>query len=205
MSTPTTRRAEPVTIDDLQQHFGLIDRPDPAAFPEWQQDLPPLTDNDRSRLDDAQTHYLHLSKRPMLEAMVKMVILSPWLELAGFYDIPFYAQSEKSINISTQDDHLTIRSKIDVLVTQDQFWILVIESKQTGISIDAGIPQALTYMLAAPDRTKPLYGMVTNGSNFIFLKLIDHTYQLSDEFSLRRRGDLYQVLAILKHLADCLK
>jgi hypothetical protein len=205
MSTPTTRRAEPVTIDDLQQHFGLIDRPDPAAFPEWQQDLPPLTDNDRSRLDDAQTHYLHLSKRPMLEAMVKMVILSPWLELAGFYDIPFYAQSEKSINISTQDDHLTIRGKIDVLVTQDQFWILVIESKQTGISIDAGIPQALTYMLAAPDRTKPLYGMVTNGSNFIFLKLIDHTYQLSDEFSLRRRGDLYQVLAILKHLADCFK
>jgi hypothetical protein len=205
MSTRTTRRAELVTIDDLQQHFGLIDRPDPAAFPEWQQDLPPLTDNDRSRLDDAQTHYLHLSKRPMLEAMVKMVILSPWLELAGFYDIPFYAQSEKSINISTQDDHLTIRGKIDVLVTQDQFWILVIESKQTGISIDAGIPQALTYMLAAPDRTKPLYGMVTNGSNFIFLKLIDHTYQLSDEFSLRRRGDLYQVLAILKHLADCLK
>jgi hypothetical protein len=127
MSTPTTRRAEPVTIDDLQQHFGLIDRPDPAAFPEWQQDLPPLTDNDRSRLDDAQTHYLHLSKRPMLEAMVKMVILSPWLELAGFYDIPFYAQSEKSINISTQDDHLTIRGKIDVLVTQDQFWILVNE------------------------------------------------------------------------------
>ncbi len=207
MSIPTTRtlRAEPVTIDDLQQHFGLIDRPDPAAFPEWQQDLPPLTDNDRSRLDDAQTHYLHLSKRPMLEAMVKMVILSPLLELAGFYDTPFYAQSEKSINISTQDDHLTIRGKIDVLVTQDQFWILVIESKQTGISIDAGIPQALTYMLAAPDRTKPLYGMVTNGSNFIFLKLIDHTYQLSDEFSLRRRGDLYQVLQVLKHLADCLK
>jgi PD-(D/E)XK nuclease superfamily len=213
MSTRTTRRAEPVTIDDLQQHFGLIDRPDPAAFPEWQQDLPTLTDNERSRLDDAQTHYLHLSKRPMLEAMVKMVILSPLLELAGFYDTPFYAQSEKSINISTQDDHLTIRGKIDVLVTQDQFWILVIESKQTGISIDAGIPQALTYMLAAPDglrppgghRTKPLYGMVTNGSNFIFLKLIDHTYQLSDEFSLRRRGDLYQVLQVLKHLADCLK
>jgi hypothetical protein len=205
MSIPTTLRAEKVTIDDLQQHFGLIDRPDPAAFPEWQQNLPTLTDNERSRLDDAQTHYLHLSKRPMLEAMVKMVILSPLLELAGFYDTPFYAQSEKSINISTQDDHLTIRGKIDVLVTQDQFWILVIESKQTGISIDAGIPQALTYMLAAPDRTKPLYGMVTNGSNFIFLKLIDHTYQLSDEFSLRRRGDLYQVLQVLKHLADCLK
>ncbi len=204
MSTHTTRD-EPVTIDDLQQHFGLIDRPDPTAFPEWQQDLPSLTESERSRLDAAQAHYTHLSKRPMLEAMVKMVILSPLLELAGFYDAPFYAQSEKSINISTQDEHLTIRGKIDVLVTQDQFWILVIESKQTGISIDAGIPQALTYMLSAPDRTKSLYGMVTNGSNFIFLKLTGQTYQMSDEFSLRRRGDLYQVLAIFKHLADCLK
>ncbi len=205
MPTPTTIRAEKVTIDDLQQHFGLIDSPDPAVFPEWQQDLPSITAPERSRLDAAQAHYAHLSKRPMLEAMVKMVILSPLLELAGFYDAPFYAQSEKSINVSTQDEYLTIRGKIDVLVTQDQFWILVIESKQTGISIDAGIPQALTYMLGAPDRTKPLYGMVTNGNNFIFLKLIGQTYQMSDEFSLRRRGDLYQVLAILKHFADCLR
>ena len=82
---------------------------------------------------------------------------------------------------------------------------LVIESKQSGIAIDSGIPQALTYMLAAPDHTKPLYGMVTNGNNFIFIKLDNNTYQLSDEFSLRRRGDLYQVLAILKHLANLLK
>lgn len=76
--------------------------------------------------------------------MVKMVILSPLLELAGFYDPPFYATSEKSVNISVQDHNLTIRGKIDVLVTQGQFWILVIESKQSGIAIDSGIPQALT-------------------------------------------------------------
>jgi hypothetical protein len=71
------------------------------------------------------------------------------------------AQSEKSINISTQDGRLTIRGNIDVLITQDRFWILVIESKQTGISIDASIPQALTYMLAAPDRTKPRLQLLT--------------------------------------------
>lgn len=201
---PRNLSAEKVTLDDLQRYFGLDDRPDPAAFLEWQQDLPTLTDDDRSRLDKAQAHYNHLSKRPILEAMVKMVILSPLLELAGFYDAPFYATSEKSVNISTQDDKLTVRGKIDVLVTLDQFWILVIESKQSGIAIDSGIPQALTYMLAAPNPTIPLYGMVTNGNNFIFIKLHNNTYQLSDEFSLRRRGDLYQVLAILKHLANVL-
>ncbi len=202
---PRNLSAEKITLDDLQRYFSLDDRPDPTAFLEWQQDLPTLTDDDRSRLDKAQAHYNHLSKRPILEAMVKMVILSPLLELAGFYDPPFYATSEKSVNISAQDHNLTIRGKIDVLVTQDQFWILVIESKQSGIAIDSGIPQALTYMLAAPDHTKALYGMVTNGNNFIFIKLHDRTYQLSDEFSLRRRGDLYQVLAILKNLADLLK
>ncbi len=201
---PRNLSADKITIDDLQRYFGLNDRPDPDGFLEWQQDLPPLTDEDRSRLDKAQAHYAHLSKRPMLEAMVKMVILSPLLELAGFYDPPFYATSEKSVNISTQDHNLTVRGKIDVLVTQEQFWILVIESKQSGIAIDSGIPQALTYMLAAPNQTKPLYGMVTNGNNFIFLKLQNNIYHLSDEFSLRRRGDLYQVLAILKHLAQLL-
>ena len=207
MSTndPRNLSAEKITLDDLQKYFGLDDRPDPTAFLEWQQDLPTLTDDDRSRLNKAQAHYNHLSKRPILEAMVKMVILSPLLELAGFYDPPFYATSEKSVNISAQDHNLTIRGKIDVLVTQGQFWILVIESKQSGIAIDSGIPQALTYMLAAQDHTKPLSGMVTNGNNFIFIKLRDRTYQLSDEFSLRRRGDLYQVLAILKHLASLLK
>ena len=197
--------AEKITLDDLQKYFGLDDRPDPAAFLEWQQDLPTLTDDDQARLDKAQAHYAHLSKRPILEAMVKMVILSPLLELAGFYDAPFYATSEKSVNISTQDHNLTVRGKIDVLVTQGQFWILVIESKQSGIAIDSGIPQALTYMLAAPEHIKPLYGMVTNGNNFIFIKLHDRAYQLSDEFSLRRRGDLYQILAILKHFANLLR
>ena len=72
--------------------------------------------------------------------MVRVAILSPLLELAGFYDPPFYATSEKSVNISAQDHNLTIRGKIDILVTQDQFWILVIESKQSGIAIDSGIP-----------------------------------------------------------------
>ena len=154
---PRNLSAVKITLDDLQRYFGLDDRPgDLTIFPEWQQDLPLLTDDDRSRLDKAQAHYAHLSKRPILKAMVKMVILSPLLELAGFYDPPFYATSEKSVNISAQDHNLTIRGKIDILVTQDQFWILVIESKQSGIAIDSGIPQALTYMLAAPDHTKSL-------------------------------------------------
>ena len=37
---PRNLIAEKITLDDLQRRFGLDDRPDPAAFLEWQQDLP---------------------------------------------------------------------------------------------------------------------------------------------------------------------
>jgi hypothetical protein len=56
-------------------------------------------------------------------------------------------------------------------------------------------------MLDNPDPEKPIFGLVTNGSNFIFIKLIKQErllYALSDEFTLRRANDLYIVLKILK-------
>ena len=36
-----------------------------------------------------------------------------------------------------------MRGRIDVLVLKQQFWLLVIESKQTGFSLLTAIPQAL--------------------------------------------------------------
>lgn len=102
---------------------------------------------------------------------------------------------------------VVIRGKIDVLVLQDQFWIIVIESKRAKFSLEPRIPQALAYMLANPNPEKPLFGLVTNGSNFIFLKLVKQEvpyYALSDEFTLRRGNDLYSVLGILKRLGQLL-
>lgn len=83
--------------------------------------------------------------------------------------------------------------------------MIVIESKQVGFSIEVGIPQALTYMLANPQPNKPVFGFVTNGGNFIFIKMIQQDkpyYSLSDEFTLRRGDDLYIVLRILKRLSQ---
>lgn len=69
------------------------------------------------------------------------------------------------------------------------FWTIVIESKQAGFSLEVGIPQALSYMLANRSHEKPLFGLVTNGGNFIFIKLIQReqlVYALSDEFTKSR-------------------
>jgi hypothetical protein len=202
-----TIQAETLTLYDLEKKFSLQQTPDRQFFREWQEPLPAVTKLEKQRLDRAKEQYFHLSSRPILEAMVKMVIVSPLLDLAGFYNPPFYSVSEKSVKLSTKDEQITVRGKIDVLVLQDQLWILVIESKRSGLSLEPGIPQALMYMLASPQRQRPLYGMVTNGSNFIFLKLTHQdipSYALSEEFTLRRAGDLFTVLQVLRRFAEVL-
>jgi hypothetical protein len=90
------------------------------------------------------------------------------------------------------------------LVVDRTFWITVIEAKNSEFSITKAIPQTLSYMLAEPNPQRPTFGLILNGSEFLFLKLT-HTpvpqYATSNRFSMLNRGnDLYQVLNILKHL-----
>jgi hypothetical protein len=204
----TTFAAEKLTLYDLEKSFNLTlcDRPD--FFTEWQHGHLDISAKEQEQLDRIKTNYLHLSKRLMLEEMVKMVVVSPLLDIAEFYQPPFYSVAEKSIKVAVKDENLTIRGKIDVLVMQDRFWILVIESKQAGISLQKGIAQALAYMLANPNHEKDVYGMVTNGSNFIFLKLAwqdKPIYGISDEYTLMRHdNDLYEILQILKTIGTAI-
>jgi hypothetical protein len=198
-------QAEKVKLYDLEKKFKLRLSEKENFFSEWQEDLPELSEIEKQQLDRVKASYLNLTKRPMLEDMVKMVVLSPLLSDAGFYLPPFYSTSESSVAICDEDKEVTIRGKIDVLVLQDQLWIVVIESKQAGFSLEVGIPQALAYMLANPQPDKPVFGLVTNGGNFIFMKMIrkeQPIYALSDEFTLRRGNDLYMVLRILKRLGQ---
>ncbi|MBD2778508.1 restriction endonuclease subunit R [Iningainema tapete] len=201
----TVIQAEKVKLYDLEKKFNLKLSDSSQIFLEWQQDLPELTDYEKQELDRVKASYLNLIKRPMPENMVKMAVLSPLLNYAGFYLEPFYTDSEKSVEITAEDGEVTIRGKIDVLVLQDQLWVLVIESKQAGFSLEIGIPQALSYMLANLKPDKQLLGLVTNGGNFIFIKLIQQEqpiYALSDEFTIRRGNDLYTVLRILKRMSQ---
>ncbi len=63
-------------------------------------------------------------------------------------------------------------------------------------------------MLANPKPEKSLFGLVTNGTNFIFLKLTKQNqieYALSDELSLLKRGnDLYQILKTLRKISQAI-
>jgi hypothetical protein len=66
------------------------------------------------------------------------------------------------------------------------------------------MPQALAYMLANSQSNQPTFGMLLNGSECLFLKLLPGEvpeYATSNLFSMLNQGnDLYQVLQILREL-----
>jgi hypothetical protein len=202
-------QAQNIGIAYLEAKFSLKQTNNEAFFPEWLENLPEISDLEKQYLDKVKLHFLRLAKYPPLsEQTVKLVVLSPLLSLAGFYDEPFLIRSESSIEIAVEDQEEVIRGRIDVLVIQQQLWLLVIESKKPAFSLLEAIPQALTYMLANPQTTKPVFGLVMNGSDFIFLKLSQINqpqYALSDQFTLlKRENELYQVFRILKKLGQIL-
>lgn len=205
-----TMRAADVTLHDLSTTFGLQPTEEAAFFPEWRADVPAISEPEKHQLDRIRTGYLHLmSRASLLEDAVKMVVLSPLLSLADFFLPPFDIRSEVATQLSIEDDTMTIEGKIDVLVLQDRLWIMLIEAKRAAVSIEVGLPQLLTYMLASPNPTQPVYGLLTNGGSFVFIKLVQATntahYALSRIFEMRNPGnELYLVLAMLKHLTRAL-
>jgi hypothetical protein len=202
-------QAQNIGIAYLEERFSLEQTDSEAFFPEWWEHLPEISDLEKQYLDKVKFHFLRLVKHPPLsEETVKLVVLSPLLSLAGFYDEPFFIRSESSIEIAVEDAEEVIRGRIDVLIIQQQLWLLVIESKKTAFSLAQAIPQALTYMLANPHPDYPVYSLVINGEDFQFIKLLQKDqprYALSDRFTLyRRENELYQVFRILKKLSQIL-
>lgn len=202
-------RAGDLTLHQVKAQFGLREAPEQSFFSEWQEGLADLSEEEMRSLDQLKTNFLYLLEFPMSEEAVKLVILSPLLSKANFFQPPFHLKTEASIQIELKNDDRSmdnpepqmVRGRIDVLLLRDKLWVLVVEAKEKGFSLENAIAQALTYMLSSPNRDSPVYGFATNGSEFIFLKTIHHPtpqYALSDLFTLRRQhNDLYTVLQIL--------
>ncbi|MDL5057255.1 restriction endonuclease subunit R [Geitlerinema calcuttense] len=204
---PQTLQAKDIDLRYLIDNFGLQLVQDDPFFPEWQENLPEITDLDKQLLDKVKAGYLNLlNYPPLLEDAMRMAILDPLLFIGDFYLAPFYVKSEEPIEINLEDEETLIKGKINTLVLKDQFWVMVIESKRASFSIEAGLPQILTYMLVNPHSGQPNFGMITTGGSFIFIKLVKNAtpqYATSNIFDLRNRGnELYSVLSILKKLSQ---
>lgn len=211
-----TIAAKDVTLRELKQNFGLQMAQDSTFFLEWTEKFNrlavkpaealdiALSNEDQRLLDRVKANFLELMEEPpMLENTVKMVVLAPLLDLAGFYHKPFRIETETSVALEMQEEETIVRGRIDVLVVKNQLWLLVIESKRSDFAVTRAIPQALAYMLSNSAAVEPTFGMITNGNEFLFLKTSQQEYANSRLFSLVNPGnELYQVLLILRQLGS---
>lgn len=160
-----------LTLHDLETRFKLQKSEAADFFLEWRGQSVMLTEPEHRVLDRLKRNYLYLLEYPVMESIVKMVVLSPILDLAGFYEPPTRVEGEASIQVSAEDEGEIIQGSIDVLVVQEMLWVTVIEAKNSEFSITKAIPQTLAHMLANPRVHRPCFGLVVNGSEFLFLKL----------------------------------
>ena len=194
------------TLADVEQRFNLSPTDNDIFFQEWQQGLPQLTAQERENLDQIQRRFLRHRKRSSLAVgAINQLLISPLLTLAGLYDEPFYVTTEASVELEVKEKDENLRGPIDTLVIAQQLWVLIVESKST-IAFSVALPQLMTYMMANPYPERPVYGMIGNGDEFMFIKMLTEVnpqYDLSNIYYrlLPRRNQLYDVLSILKQIA----
>lgn len=191
------------TIAEAERRFCLTRCEDEAFFSEWQIQLPELSTVEKSALDNLRQRYLYQrSEGQLLEGTVTLLLASPLLAIAGFYDPPFRVRAEESVLLRLDDGEEVLQGRIDVLVLLNRFWVVVLESKKTALSVWAALPQALAYLMANPQSEQPSFGMVTNGDDILFVKLGQagqRQYSLSRIFApFTSSRELYGALQVLK-------
>jgi hypothetical protein len=195
------------TFADLEQRFQLSPTKDQQFFSEWQQNLPNLTFQEKETLEQIKQRFNRHRKRGSLaEGVINQLLVSPLLTLAGLYDEPFYVTTEASIELEVIEKEEILRGRIDTLIIAHQLWVLIIESKST-IAFPVALPQIMTYMMANPNPELPVYGLIGNGDEFMFIKMLTTDipqYDLSNIYSLLlpRRNQLEDILQILKQIAQ---
>ncbi|HAA33081.1 MAG TPA: restriction endonuclease subunit R [Cyanobacteria bacterium UBA8553] len=200
-------QAQNITLEQLIELYSLTITYDDHFFTEWSDNLPEITELEKQQLDRVKRNYLGLVERHALsENLVKMVVVEHLFDLADFYLPPFDLKDEKSVELSVQDEDKVIRGRLDFLIFKNQLWLAVIESKNAAITLREAVPQCLAYMLNNPQPERPIFSLLTNGDDFVFIKLTQQgtpQYALSDKFTLwKRENELYKVLSILKKLGQ---
>ena len=198
-------KASELTLNDVESRFALRQVDTSDFFSECQVSSPQLTDYERQLLDQARSDFRYLAKYPVHEELIKMVVLAPVLSATGFYRHPFQTTAEKTIELALEEQDEIIRGRIDLLVINQSLWIAVIESKGKKLNWLEALPQALTYMMSDQVKSKARFGLVTNGTDLVFIKLLKDArqYGLSQVFSLYNPdNDLYKVVGILRTLSQ---
>ncbi|MCC3404541.1 MAG: restriction endonuclease subunit R [Microcoleus sp. PH2017_10_PVI_O_A] len=173
--------------------------------------LEPLTEFEQLELVQIRNDFReYLSFERVSEGLVQALTTFPLMRLAGFYRSPLKMSLEENIaNITIEDEDTTITGRLDILAinkekqiaTDIQFWILVIESKNSLIAPRAGLPQLLTYAYKSLEYQESVWGLATSGEFYQFVNIRrgnPPTYQLMPFLSLMEPESSVVLLQVLK-------
>jgi hypothetical protein len=198
------------TLREAHERFHLSQITDESFFDEWRDPLPGLTTAEVAELTRLKSRYLYyMEDGEISEGTANIILVSPLLGALGLCDPPYRIRGEQWMRLALDTDGETgpirLEGRIDALTLQDNLWLVVVEGKRGGFSVLQGIPQTLAYMMANPEPGLPVFGLVTNGYDYLFLKLVQGDsprYALSHNFTLLSDQDnnLLRVGRILKRL-----
>jgi hypothetical protein len=200
--------ASQLSLNDVRRLLKLEEQ-EGDAFTDFFS-LEPLSELEQQEILKIRTDFRrYLSAGKVSAKLVKFLVLSPLMRLAGFFDIPIVLTMEDSIPIEVEDGDTLIKGRLDILAVNQpdaelaaaQFWILVVEAKNSAIDPWAGLPQLLTYAYKSLQQQSSVWGLTTNGRNYQFVYLTRGnpcTYQILPDLSLTDRERSLLLVQVLK-------
>ena len=201
--------AKDLSIGEVHQRFGF-ERSYGESF-DAVLTLESLTEFERGEVAQIREDFdRYLVGDRVSEGMVKLLSLFPLLRLAGFYRYPIELKLEESIApIQVKDEDVIVTGRLDALAVASvenganaiPLWVLLVEAKNSEISAMAGLPQLLAYAFEQLQRQGQMWGLVTNGLDYLFVQMEAGEglkYQLLPQLHFMDAGPGQEVLRVLK-------
>ncbi|BAY81811.1 hypothetical protein NIES267_12880 [Calothrix parasitica NIES-267] len=177
--------------------------------------LEPLTEFEQQEILQIRTDFdNYIIESKVLEGLVKALTVFPLMRLAGFYRSPIKIALEENIeDIVIEDEDTKVTGRLDILAVnkaklnaaKSYFWVLVIESKNSGIDVFEGLPQLLTYAYECLENQKSVWGLTTNGRIYQFVYIQQGNppiYQLMPSLNLVESERAVELLQVLKAICE---
>ena len=203
--------AKNLSLGEIHRLFGFKRQYNSSFTPLLS--LEPLTEFEQQELVQIRNDFdNYLIEGKVAEGLVKALTIFPLMRLAGFYHYPIKISLEEDIaDIVIEDEDTKVTGRMDILAIHKSnrttantyFWVLVIESKNSGVAVSEGLPQLLTYAYNSLKNQKSVWGLVTNGQDYQFVYILQGnppTYQLMPILHLMESERAVQLLQVLKSI-----
>jgi hypothetical protein len=203
-----TVQANTLSLKDVHQRLGYqrhyADRLDEFLT------LENLTPTETTELMNIRSEFdRYLVDGTVLEGQVRILSVNPLLRLSGFNRSPITIRVETAIApIELPESKITGRMDLLAIRTREdgpEFWVLVVESKESGADAMQGLSQLLTYAYAGLQGQRSVWGLTTNGINYQFVNIQagqSPQYFLLPELSLLHRESALSLLQVLKAIGQ---